>query len=331
MKKTILAVITIMIIQTTIFGWHESFSTDATPAITGAVNSDMSWTWWGWGGVEVSGGELMLTVPDPGTDPFDNNSCWLQIDQSTDANAPITPTDSEIWIKLKISTTGTPTDRDQFHVAIAIDPNFLTNLNVYTAAVSPVISGVGSYYFQLDQMGGPVINDAIVYNQWFWKKIVTKGDTVSVWAFADGSAPTDTAQFVFTTDNVTDPAPMLVLVGVFDDDSSALHIDDVYYNESPPLGIDDNASIAKGFELNQNYPNPFNPVTHINYTIPEIGPVKLAVFNVLGKEVSTLVNMVVTPGTHSAVWDAGDMPSGVYFYRIEAGSFTQTRKLLLIK
>ncbi len=320
-----------MILHTTMFAWHESFSIDATPDITGTVTSDLKWTWWGWGGVEVSGGELMMTVPAPGTDPFDNNSTWLQIDATYDPNTAITPTDSEIWIKLKISTTGTPTDRDQFHVAIAVDPNFLTNYNVYTAAVLPVINGVGSYYFALDQMGGPTISEVITYNQWFWKKIVTKGDTVSIWTFAESATPTDTAQFVFTTDNVTDPAPMLVLVGVFDDDSSALHIDDVYYNESPALGIDDNASIAKSFDLSQNYPNPFNPVTHINYTVPEVGPVKLAVFNVLGDEVSTLVNTVVTPGVHSASWDAGDMPSGVYFYRIEAGSFTQTRKLLLVK
>ncbi|SVA08875.1 uncharacterized protein METZ01_LOCUS61729, partial [marine metagenome] len=72
-------------------------------------------------------------------------------------------------------------------------------------------------------------------------------------------------------------------------------------------------------------------ITNISYTVPQAGAVKLAVFNALGEKVSTLVNNVVTSGTHTAAWDAGNMPSGVYFYRLEAGSFTQTRKLLLIK
>jgi len=213
-----------MILHTTMFAWHESFSIDATPDITGTVTSDLKWTWWGWGGVEVSGGELMMTVPAPGTDPFDNNSTWLQIDATYDPNTAITPTDSEIWIKLKISTTGTPTDRDQFHVAIAVDPNFLTNYNVYTAAVLPVINGVAVIILHWIKWVDPPLVRLLRITNGFRKKIVTKGDTVSIWTFAESATPTDTAQFVFTTDNVTDPAPMLVLVGVFDDDSSALHI-----------------------------------------------------------------------------------------------------------
>jgi len=313
------------------YGWHESFSVDATPNLAGQVSSDLTWVWWGWGGIEVTGGELIMTVPEPGTDPFDNNSCWLQIDQSTDPNAVITPTDLELWMKIKVSTTGTPTDGDQFHIALAIDPDFLTNLNVYTAAVVPVINGVGSYYFALDQFGGPVTSEAVAYNTWFWEKIVINGDSVSVWTFADGSSPTNEPQHTFTTDNVTNPAPMLVLAGVLADDSSAVHISDVYYNEAPVLGIDDNPTITNQYQLNQNYPNPFNPVTHISYLVPKAGLVKLGVFNVLGEEVATLVNNVVTPGQHSVVWNAENMPSGLYFYRIEASSFAQTKKLLLIK
>lgn len=330
MKKTIIVAVACMALQTSIFGWHESFSTDATPDLSGDVVSDLNWSWWGWGGIEVTGGELVLTVPDPGTDPFDLNTCWVQIDQSIDANAPITPGDFEMWIKIKISTDGTPDTDDQFHAAVAIDPDFLSNLNVYTSTVVPAASGVGGYYFALDQFTGPVVNDAITYNTWFWEKIVASGDTVSVWTFADGSSPSDTAQHVFTTENVTNAAPTLIIVGVFNDDSSSVHISDVYYNESP-LGIEDNATIASDYKLNQNYPNPFNPVTHISYTVPKSGQVNLTIFNVLGEEVSKLVNEVIIPGTHTTTWNAENMPSGVYFYRLDAGSFSQTNKLLLIK
>ncbi|HJL74015.1 MAG: T9SS type A sorting domain-containing protein [Candidatus Marinimicrobia bacterium] len=330
MKKTITTMITFMILQTSMFGWHESFSVDTTPALDGSVVSDMTWTWWGWGGIEVTDGDLVMTAPDPGTDPFDIDSNWLQIDQSTDSNAEITPEDAEIWVKMKFVREGGSIMADQFHVTVDVDPEFLTNYGVYTAAIHQQ-AGVGGYFFATDEFSGPVASDAVTYNSWFWEKIVTSGDTVRMWIFADGSSPSEEPQHVFTTDNVSSPAATMILVGAFDGDSTEIHITDIYYNESPSLGIDDNVNIAKGYELNQNYPNPFNPVTNISYSVPEAGQVKLAVFNVLGEEVSTLVNNVVTPGTHIATWNAGSMPSGVYFYRIEAGSFTQTRKLLLIK
>ena len=330
MKKTITTIIAFMVLQTSMFGWHESFTTDATPDASGDIVSDLNWSWWGWGGIEVTNGELVLTVPDPGTDPFDLNTCCVQIDQSIDANAEITPGDFEIWIKMKISTDGTPDGDDQFHAAIAIDPDFLSNLNVYPSAVVPAANMVGGYYFATDEFSSGT-SAAVTYDSWFWEKIVASGDTVSVWTFADGDSPSDDAQHVFTTENVTNAAPTFIIVGAFNDDSSSVHISDVYYNEAPALGIGDNVTIASGYELNQNYPNPFNPVTHISYTIPTSGQVKLTIYNVLGEKVSTLVNDVITPGTHTATWNAENMPSGVYFYRLDAGSFSQTNKLLLIK
>ncbi|HXX62302.1 MAG TPA: T9SS type A sorting domain-containing protein [Bacteroidota bacterium] len=85
------------------------------------------------------------------------------------------------------------------------------------------------------------------------------------------------------------------------------------------------------FELSQNYPNPFNPSTSIRYQIPSASHVTLKLFDELGREVATLVNDAKQPGTYTVRWDASTMASGTYFYRIEAGSFVQTRKLLVIK
>lgn len=85
------------------------------------------------------------------------------------------------------------------------------------------------------------------------------------------------------------------------------------------------------WSLGQNYPNPFNPATVISYQIPVNTYVTLKVYDMLGREVKTLVNERQTAGTHLVTFDAGNLASGVYFYRMQAGSFVQTKKLILMK
>jgi hypothetical protein len=85
------------------------------------------------------------------------------------------------------------------------------------------------------------------------------------------------------------------------------------------------------FALEQNYPNPFNPTTKINYSIKEKGNVELKIFDLLGSEIATLVNEEKTPGNYEVFFDASNLSSGVYLYTIKAGSFVQTRKMLLMK
>lgn len=85
------------------------------------------------------------------------------------------------------------------------------------------------------------------------------------------------------------------------------------------------------FELKQNYPNPFNPATNINFNIPKQSNVKLAVFDVTGKEVARLVDNSLNAGTYSYDFNAANLPSGTYFYRLNAGDFSETKKMILIK
>jgi len=90
-------------------------------------------------------------------------------------------------------------------------------------------------------------------------------------------------------------------------------------------------SIPDKFSLSQNYPNPFNPATSIKYSVSSIQSVKLSIYNILGKEVETLVNEKQSAGTYEVNWNASNYPSGIYFYRLQAGDFTETKKMILIK
>ncbi len=90
-------------------------------------------------------------------------------------------------------------------------------------------------------------------------------------------------------------------------------------------------NVPAGFVLEQNYPNPFNPTTVVNYQLPVSGNVTLIVYDVLGRSVATLVNERQTAGSHSVKFDAVGLPSGVYFYRLQAGSFARTKKMILLQ
>lgn len=92
-----------------------------------------------------------------------------------------------------------------------------------------------------------------------------------------------------------------------------------------------NTNIPSDYALEQNYPNPFNPSTTINYSLPEASNVTLKIYDVLGNEVMVVVNEHKTAGRHSATVDASNLASGVYFYRLEAGSYTDTKKMTLLK
>ena len=90
-------------------------------------------------------------------------------------------------------------------------------------------------------------------------------------------------------------------------------------------------STVEQYKLDQNYPNPFNPSTKISYSIKEEGLVTLKVYDILGKEISTLVNENKPKGIYEAEFNASQLPSGMYIYKIQAGNFTDVKKMLLTK
>ena len=83
--------------------------------------------------------------------------------------------------------------------------------------------------------------------------------------------------------------------------------------------------------LDQNFPNPFNPSTQINFNLAKEEYVALKVYDMLGREIATLVNGKNEPGQHSVTWNATNVPSGVYYYRLVAGTFVQTKKMVVMK
>lgn len=105
---------------------------------------------------------------------------------------------------------------------------------------------------------------------------------------------------------------------------------DGQYEYSGTVNISLNVSEIS-YKLDQNYPNPFNPSTTINYTIPQQDYVDLTIYNVFGEEVARLVNEVKETGTHSIIFNAENLASGMYYYKIETDSYVETKKLLLLK
>jgi len=135
--------------------------------------------------------------------------------------------------------------------------------------------------------------------------------------------------------NVWQLITMYTLFG--DDDTNDLaeselwFVDGVTATVNPVVSVDGNENLTYQFELKQNYPNPFNPSTSIKYSVPELTNVSLKVYDVLGKEVATLVDAQQTQGVYEVAFDASNLASGMYIYTIKAGNFTSSKKMLLMK
>jgi len=103
------------------------------------------------------------------------------------------------------------------------------------------------------------------------------------------------------------------------------------YTNSAVTSVGDESSQPTEYVLSQNYPNPFNPRTVISFSIPQAGQVRLSLFDALGNEVKVIAAQEYSAGSHSINFNATGLSSGVYFYRIEAGSFVQSKKMILMK
>lgn len=135
--------------------------------------------------------------------------------------------------------------------------------------------------------------------------------------------------FRYVTDN-----GMFLYVGTTNDkpDAGMIAIDGpvVLFRNSPLTHVSE-STFPVQFMLSQNYPNPFNPSTRFAFQIPSSGLVTLRIFDLLGREVASVLRQDLNAGQHGVQWDAQGISSGVYFYRLQAGSFIETRKLILLR
>jgi len=111
---------------------------------------------------------------------------------------------------------------------------------------------------------------------------------------------------------------------IFYDNNFNYSDDDISFIQSIP-------EVSPVYSLSQNYPNPFNPATKIKFFIPENTFTSLKIYDVTGKEINTIVNENLSRGEYEYLWNANNLPSGIYFYRLETESYTQTRKMILVK
>lgn len=159
-----------------------------------------------------------------------------------------------------------------------------------------------------------------------------------VLATIHGTVEADAAEGLIEVDSISGGTGDLMWTGIgFSDDvGSGMYVPNSVVAGGlvvlSPTSVDDSRDMLPGeFALAQNYPNPFNPTTTIEFALPEAGYARLSVFNVLGQVVATPVEGRLSAGNHKIVWDAGQEPSGVYFYRLEHASGNQTRKMVLLK
>lgn len=104
-----------------------------------------------------------------------------------------------------------------------------------------------------------------------------------------------------------------------------------FKTQSQPNSVKDNAEIPTVYSLAQNYPNPFNPQTMINFSVASTDFVSLKIYDIIGREVATLVHSVLTPGKYSAQWDATSFSSGLYIYKLTTSQFSDTKRMMLVK
>ncbi len=177
----------------------------------------------------------------------------------------------------------------------------------------------------LDDRGEPVV-DAYVY-------VYNSNKEVVSYSFTDQNG-----QY-----NVTGITPGVYSVGVNEYGLEAGENDNVIVGTQEPGTADftlanvedvtgiNNKEISNKFSLNQNYPNPFNPTTKISFSIAEKGKVQLKVYDIIGKEVKTLVNGELSAGQYNLTFDASNLPSGIYIYELRTNKFLESRKMMLLK
>ncbi|MFO7524062.1 MAG: immune inhibitor A, partial [Ignavibacteriaceae bacterium] len=286
---------------------------------------------WDYGQVKVSTNNGSTWIPlegeytEPGTGSFQPNG------------QPVYDGVESNWVREDIPLTGYTSAQVKFQFQLRTDGS-LTRDGWYVDDIAVIYYGI--IPVELTSFTAQPVNNKVELNWTTASELNNRGFEVqksqkskvksqNVWTtigFVDGYGTTAEAQSYSFTDKSVSSGEYLYKLKQIDFDGT--------YTYSNEVEVDIHG--VTGYSLEQNYPNPFNPTTIIKYSIPDVGTrlalsVKLKVYNILGVEVATLVNEKKQAGNHEVEFNAEGLSSGIYFYTLTAGSFTQTRKMMLIR
>jgi hypothetical protein len=201
-----------------------------------------------------------------------------------------------------------------------------------------VSTGFGEMVFTVDSAGTRINKITFTFSNWKCGSVTHVGGSITI--IKGGGVPISNRQFTLQASLSSNE--QMTINGTFNetgDQASGTWSAVIYgttcsgnWGPATVVSVEKVASgIPEQFALGQNYPNPFNSSTTIKFALPTASHVSIKVHDVLGLEVATLVDKDLPPGQYSTTWNAANVPSGVYLYRIQAGDFVQTRKLILLK
>ena len=184
-------------------------------------------------------------------------------------------------------------------------------------------------FYSLNSVGGDVLYIVVLLSK--------EGNYIGGGAVeqpASGAYTEFVANMVYSAPDVPDTAYIQVVLanaGGLVHPGSVFHLDDFAWGAAVTDVRQSPATLPTEFRLEQNYPNPFNPVTVVRYEVPEATDLKLAVYDLLGREVAVLANERQAPGSYEVPFDGSRLASGIYLYSLHAGNFVQTRRMILLK
>jgi hypothetical protein len=263
------------------------------------------------GGTWPASGSATIQVSD-GVDTVD-----LRIDSDTDIDGSPEP----VW-PVDIIGLGS-----QYDSSSPYDGGYQIIPRYYADDFLPA----GSLPVELTSFSASIVGNSIVLewktatetnNMGFEIERATNDKVWQVIGFVDGYGTTaESKSYTYTDTEVGELINYYYRLKQIDLDGS--------YSYSAEIEI--TAEMPTSFQLSQNFPNPFNPTTNIRFTLPEASNVQLKVFNALGEEVANLTSDLFEAGVHNIAFDASNLISGVYFYKLEANNFVQVRKMMLLK
>jgi hypothetical protein len=201
----------------------------------------------------------------------------------------------------------------------------LTNINVSVFRLFPITAtnSVNGRVVKINPESG--LKDAMIYSK-IGNSFVRYTSTDENGVYHLVSLPTGTQKIIVNRLGYSSDSVDVSLTPTSNIDSINFILNKIY------IGIKQiGSTVPSEYKLYQNYPNPFNPSTNIRYQITNSKFVTLKVFNILGKEIATLVNEKQSAGTYEVTFDGGSLPSGIYFYRLQTGDFSEVKKMVLIK